>query len=69
MPSIVAMSIADKSLTPDHSQQPRSAQVSRGGRLGRHLGWLVFILWIAYSGAVLGWHALSAPPVDACLVR
>lgn len=54
--------------TPTRNQ-PRHSQEGRGV-VGRHrLGWVVLAFWIAYSGAVLGWHALTAPPADACIVR
>lgn len=51
-----------------HSQ-PRASQEGRGLVVRRRLGWVVIAFWIAYSAAVLGWHALTAPPADACIVR
>ncbi len=50
-------------------RRPRPSQEARGLASRRHLGWFAFVLWIAYSAAVLGWHALDAPPADACIVR
>lgn len=26
-------------------------------------------LWLGYSAAVLGWHALTSPPADVCITR
>ena len=48
---------------------PRPSQEGRGVIGRRHLGGVVLAFWIVYSGAVLGWHALTAPPADACIVR
>ena len=48
---------------------PRNSQEGRGAIGRRRLGWVVLAFWIVYSGAVLGWHALTAPPADACIVR
>jgi hypothetical protein len=48
---------------------PRPSQERRGFVARRRLGWVALAFWIAYSGAVLGWHALAAPPADACIVR
>jgi hypothetical protein len=50
-------------------RQPRSSQEERGFVVRRRLGWVALAFWIAYSGAVLGWHALTAPPADVCVVR
>jgi hypothetical protein len=51
------------------SHPPRPSQEGRGVIGRRRLGWVVLAFWIVYSGAVLGWHALTAPPADACIVR
>ncbi len=48
---------------------PRPSQEARGFGSRRRVGWLAFVLWIAYSAALLGWHAVNAPPADACIVR
>jgi hypothetical protein len=53
---------------PTHSQA-RSAHEGRASPTRRRLGWVALAFWIVYSGAVLGWHALTAPPTDACIVR
>lgn len=50
-------------------RQPGSPPEEAGGVLRRRLAWVALAFWIAYSGAVLGWHALTAPPADACIVR
>ncbi len=62
------MSSAGTQDAPTHSQ-PRPSQERRGVVVRHRLGWAAFVFWIAYSGAVLGWHALAAPPADACIVR
>lgn len=30
---------------------------------------LLVALWLGYSAAVLGWHALTSPPADVCITR
>jgi len=35
----------------------------------RHLSWAVFSLWVAYSAALLGWHAWTIPAPDVCFAR
>ncbi|MDX5411082.1 MAG: hypothetical protein LPJ94_12735 [Thauera sp.] len=58
-----------RSGTQDASQRrPRPSNEARGLASSR-LAWAAFLLWIAYSAALLGWHALDAPPADACIVR
>ncbi|HRP24658.1 hypothetical protein [Thauera sp.] len=49
--------------------QPGSPQAAPGGVFRRRLAWVALVFWIAYSGALLGWHALTLPPADACIVR
>ncbi|MFU2487690.1 hypothetical protein [Thauera sp. WH-1] len=49
--------------------RPDRPQAAPGGVVRRRLAWVALAFWIAYSGAVLGWHALTAPPADACIVR
>lgn len=56
--------------TQDRSHsRPRPSHEARGIAFRRRLGWLALALWIAYSAVLLGWHALNAPPADACIVR
>lgn len=52
-----------------HDRHTGPSPAASGGVARRRLVWFVLVFWIAYSGAVLGWHALTLPPAAACSVR
>lgn len=49
--------------------EPGSPHGVPGSGLRRRLAWAALVFWVAYSGAVLSWHALTLPPAAACIVR
>lgn len=49
--------------------EPGSLHGMQGSGLRRRLAWAALVSWVAYSGAVLGWHALTLPAAAACIVR